>query len=392
MVKASDLTDSWNTIKEVDLRPLVQQALNGVRIALVGRPGSGRKTLAEQMRQDPARPASLSDAPVLVLDLETAPNDLEADLIILLVDDRQADVSLEQEAALGWTNAGGRVLVFINQFEQPEEQRLPVAWTDWRRRRVVKGSALDDDFLVKKFAPAVIDLLPERLLGLGRYFPLFRLPVAHHLINDTCLSNAGYSLSTGLAEIVPVFDIPLNVADMVVLTKTQAYLVFKLGLALGFSTRWQDYVAEFGSVLGSGFLWRQMARSLVGLIPVWGIVPKVAVAYSGTYVVGNVILQWYLTGRHISPRQMSELSRQAFAKGKSVAQNLLKKAPRPRLPKLQRPRLPGLPKPRLPRLPARKPKQLPPPQVIQVCPACGKANAEDASFCQYCGKSLKVEE
>ncbi len=53
MPKASELNNVWKTIKEVDLRPLQEQALRGVQIALLGAKGSGRHTLAEQMRRDP---------------------------------------------------------------------------------------------------------------------------------------------------------------------------------------------------------------------------------------------------------------------------------------------------------------------------------------------------
>jgi uncharacterized protein (DUF697 family) len=380
MAKSSELMNTWNTIKEVDLRPLCQQALNGIRLTVVGAPGSGRSTLTSQMRRDPARPHLETDTPVTILDLETAAQGVDADLIILLIDSRKTDLSGEQTLVQSWSNSGKRTLVFINQFEEPKASQAITPWVDWKSRRVVIGSVLDTHFLVNKFASAVMNLVPNQVLGLGRYFPMFRVPVARYLINDTCLSNAAYSLSTGLAEIVPIFDIPLNVTDMIVLTKTQAFLVYKLGLALGYSTRWQDYVAEFGSVLGTGFLWRQIARGLVGLIPVWGIVPKVAVAYSGTYVVGNVILQWYMTGRHISAKQMRELYRQAFARGSNIAHNLLQKLPRPRLTR-----------PHLPRLSLRRQKApaLPPPTTRRVCSSCGRSSSEDAAFCQYCGKSLQ---
>jgi uncharacterized protein (DUF697 family) len=212
---------------------------------------------------------------------------------------------------------------------------------------------------------------------LGRQFPLFRLAIAHQLINDTCFSNAAYTLSTGIAEVVPIFDVPLNIADLIVLTKAQAFLVYKLGLVFGFSTRWQDYIAEFSSVIGGGFLWRQTARFLIGLIPVWGIVPKVAVAYSGTYVVGNAVLQWYVTGRHLTRKQMHELSVQAFARGKALARGLLERARRPKLGR-------GKDKKALP-------APLPAPEAVQVCPQCGKDSARDAVFCQYCGQRLALD-
>jgi hypothetical protein len=164
-------------------------------------------------------------------------------------------------------------------------------------------------------------------------------------------------------------------------------LIYKLGLALGFSTRWQDYITEFGSVK-QRFVWRQIARTLIGFIPVWGILPKTAISYAGTYVIGHGVLQWYLTGRHISKDQMRQLYAQALERGKVFAGNLLRRLPHPRLPKLTRPRLPKISRPRLPR---RKPRQLPAETpAMRACPTCGKSNAADASFCQYCGASFPV--
>jgi uncharacterized protein (DUF697 family) len=302
-----------------------------------------------------------------------------------------------------WANAGKKVLVFFDQAGLPviapsqtasqqlvapplpsqtappptpaavhEAQAAQTAITvpkvSWGRH-VIYGSVNDTNFLLNQFALLVIDMLPDRLLSLGRHFPLFRSAIANHLINETCFSNATYSLSTGLAEIVPVFTLPLNLTDTIVLTKSQAFLVYKLGLALGFSTRWQDYVAEFGSVLGAGFVWRQVARSLIGLIPAWGLIPKVGVAYSGTYVVGHVVYQWYLNGRHISRAQMNALYSRAAESGRQLARRLTRRLPRPRL-----------------KMPARrKAPKLPPPQSMRSCPNCKRPNNPDASFCQYCG-------
>jgi uncharacterized protein (DUF697 family) len=229
-------------------------------------------------------------------------------------------------------------------------------------------------------------------MALGRQFPLFRQTIAHHLIDDTCIANAAYAFSTGLAEVIPVLDVPLNLTDMIVLTKSQAFLAYKLGLTLGFSVNWQDYVTEFGSVVGSGFLWRQVARQLIGLIPVWGIVPKVAIAYAGTFVVGNAVLQWYTTGRHISRQQLQVLYLEAFQQGKLMARRLVDKVPRPNLKwGKKKPAAPALAsgkpaaKPH-PMLNWRKSKALPP--AGQICPQCAKTNAPDAIYCQYCGQII----
>lgn len=341
------MTNVWDILKEADLRPLRDQALRGVRIAIVGASGSGRSTLADRLRQDPLRPQYATDSPVLILDLDSAAQASHADLIILMIDHRKTDTLQEQELVKAWHSAAKKVLVFINQIgslaeppvaqlpgapelespagteaappEPPTSQATPqpqaLAPPESRslgarleparlKRGVVMGSVLDEGFLTGRFSQAVIELLSDNLLALGRFFPLFRVPIARYMINDTCFTNAAYSLSTGLAEIIPILGIPVVLTDTVILTKNQLFMVYKLGLMFGFSTRWQDYVAEFGSVMGSGFVWRQLARSLVGLIPVWGIAPKTAIAYAGTYVVGNAMLQWYLTGRHLSTAQM----------------------------------------------------------------------------------------
>lgn len=388
MSKISALTNTWDTVKEIDLQPLRQDALRSIRLVIVGEPGSGRRTLASQMRHDPTHHDIEVDTPLIIFDLEGAEKFGAADLILLLLDSRNVDFTREAALSRTWADSGKKVLVLINIFEESSTPQVLKTHIDWKSKRVVTGSILDTKFLQGEFASAVMAMLPGRHLSLGRHFPLFRVPVAHNLINDTSFSNAAYSMSTGLAEMVPLLNIPLTVTDMIVLSKNQAFLVYKLGLALGLSTKWQDYVTEFSGVLGIGFLLRQIARSLVGLIPFWGIFPKVAVAYSGTFVVGNVVLQWYLTGRHISRQQMREMYSRAYARGKLLAYSLFSRMPRLRLPRLRLPRF-RLSRPRMPRLPRRKRRALPAPQEVIMCENCGRGSAQDAEFCQYCGQLLK---
>jgi uncharacterized protein (DUF697 family) len=369
MPKLQDFVNIWKNVGEIDLRPIREAAQEMVKITIIGRTGVGRHTLAEQMRTDPARPHIYTQTPVVISDLEQQAGISGSHLIILMLDATSRDYDLEQEALQKWVNAGKKVIVFVNKIDLLKDGQVTEGWVSWQAECFMYGSATDPSFLLKQFVPTVLEILPSQHLALGRQFPLFRVAIARHLINETCFSNAAYSLSTGLAEVIPVLDIPLNITDMVVLSKAQAFLVYKLGLTFGFSTHWQDYVAEFGSVIGGGFMWRQIARQLVGLIPVWGIVPKVAVAYSGTYVVGNVVLQWYITGRHITRHQVQDITRQALNRGKDYARKLISKVPRPRLGR-------------------RKVAELPSPVAPKPCAACGKLNAQDASFCQYCGKPL----
>ncbi len=442
MAGLKDLSSVWKNIKEIDLKPIRELATTPLRIVIVGSPGSGRHTLAEQMRTDPARPGIHTQSTLALTSLEAATEAPTSHLTIMLVDASRTDFTEEQALVKKWSEAGKNVLVFINKLDLVGSNVEADARGGWSAPKVIYGSVIDVTYLQQEFIPTVLELLPLQHLALGRQFPLFRLTIARQLINEACLSNAAYSFSTGLAEIVPVLDLPLNLTDMVVLTKSQAFLAYKLGLLLGFSTRWQDYITEFGSVIGTGFIWRQVARELIGLVPGWGIIPKVAVSYSGTYVVGNAILGWYLTGRNLSPKQMRALYAQAFSAGKDYARKLAAKIPRPRLGRGKREKLPaGANQPQLgqgeivlgqpgqvsqpgavesnvseisppgqpasPESAAGMPERSVNPRPgkrwgarlrgkkaaadtpdLRTCPECGKMSAQDASFCQYCGARL----
>ena len=364
------VTSVWKNVQEVDLRPIRREAERRTTLALIGQAGSGRQALADLLRVDPSRPEAPITAPVRLLDLDDQAPAAGADLALVLVQADQEDVSAEQRTVNRWIAAGKPVLVIINRPPSPGDKAI-ASWMDWGTAQVIQGACDNPDFLLDTLAPAIIGLLPGRQLSLGRNFPLLRLPIALQLINDTCFSNAVYSFSTGLAEIVPVLDIPLNIADILVLTKAQALMVYRLGLLLGLSTEWQYYLGELGSVIGSGFLWRQAARQLVGLIPVWGIIPKVAVAYAGTYVVGHAMLRWYQTGRHLTRKEIGALYRQAFDRGKKIAGNLRSRIPRPRLRRS-------------------KPAALPATTGGRPCPTCQTLNDDDAKFCKTCGSSLAV--
>ena len=440
MANLSELNTIWRNIREIDLQVFRSEALREIRLVVVGAPGTGRHVLVDHLRRDPSRIDIQTQTPVVILDLNEAGQTFHADLIVIMIDAYKQEYTRETALISQWINQGKKVIVFFNQMDATaplhRSRDLPTSYN-------ITGSVNDVQFLHLKFTPLVMELLPGQLLSLGRRFPLFRVPIAHHFINETCLTNATYALGTGLAEVAPVLNLPLTVADMVVLTKTQAFLVYKLGLVFGFSLEWRDYLAEFGSVIGSGFLWRQLARSLVGLIPVLGIVPKIAVSYSGTFVVGHTILQWYLTGRKLSAQQMKALTVQAFQRGQHAAQELVAKVQRPSLKEGRKSRRkskqpaaqledgitgqgstePQLeagesapastqPKKRLawskkgrvtqaapkPEKPVRKtPKKKSDkgdkaiiPAEGKVCPQCGKSNALDANFCQYCAAAFNL--
>jgi uncharacterized protein (DUF697 family) len=360
-----DVGNIWQIMREVDLRPIRAQAERVTQIAVVGGDLTARTALVEALCKNRSRSSFAGDPGLAALcpaalSLSEARRGLEADLVVLLLGSLPEDQASEGELFEEWRNSGKAVVVIYRALEPSHglhNFRGPGV-------RVIGGSTADLGFMERQFVPTVLSLMPENILSLARHYPLFRIPVAQQLISETSTANASYSLGTGLAEIVPLLDLPFNLADMIILTKAQAVMAYKLGLALGLSGKWQDHMAAFGGTIGSGFLWRQVARQLVGLIPVWGILPKVAVAYAGTYVLGQAILHWYITGRQATPEMMRQMYRDAFNQGKALARSLVERSPRGKRRTLA----------------ARSTK---------VCSNCRTVNPGEFNYCGSCGSPLK---
>jgi hypothetical protein len=321
-------------LREVDLEAIRRSAEDLIHLALVGAPGAGKTTLTEQMRSG-GRADEQLPAFVAEYELPALPPG-NATAAILVVDAALPEQEDSVRPALERLQSqGAPTLICLNKRDlvAGQEEELLATWQARTSAEVILVSARDREALMRELAPAVLRLLPGRELALARALPLFRRPVAQRLIEETSLANAGYSLTTGIAEIVPVLTLPLTAGDLVVLTKNQAIMAYKIALAMGLPSDWRETLPQLGAVIGGGFMWRQIARELVGLIPIWGIVPKVAVAYAGTRVTGLAVYHWAATGEKLTSRALRERYRHALDQGRALAKRLLarRRAP-PALP------------------------------------------------------------
>jgi uncharacterized protein (DUF697 family) len=172
-------------------------------------------------------------------------------------------------------------------------------------------------------AAALIGELPDDArLAFAHQLPLFRPPLFERIIEDTARANASFAFTSGLAEVVPILTAPLNLGDMIVLTKNQLLMGYRLVLAAGRDGEPKAMIGELLGVLGGGLIFRQLARQLVGLIPVVGILPKVAVAYGGTWAIGRAVVLWATEGRTASADTLRTFSREGLERGRAVAREL----------------------------------------------------------------------
>ena len=264
-------------VREINLEKLKKEAEQPLRLVVTGDVELARK---------------------LALELGSAPT---VSVLHDAADERAGDIRLKVTK-----RAAGIEGVF--------EVRLELTHGDASKR--LELSNLDSSEL----APFLLDSVPDELkLALARQIPLVRESYARSLIDQTSASNAVVAASTGLAGAVPVLSIPIGLADIVVLTKNQLVMAYKLALAEGKSGKPTDIMGEIVSVLGGGLLFREAARKLVGLVPVFGFVPKIAVAYGGTYAIGQVVHVWAAEGKTASADEFKRFYAVAREKGEAWA-------------------------------------------------------------------------
>jgi hypothetical protein len=166
-------------------------------------------------------------------------------------------------------------------------------------------------------------------LALARTFPLFRIPVSHGIINRVSRENALFSIMTALPNVIPsMFELPWTIGefatDTAFLTMNQIRMALILSAAHGRPVGYGEQKMELGAIVAGAFGWRALARELVGKIPLGGgLIPKAAVAFAGTWVVGMGLEKVNRTGSGLSREERRDAYADAFAKGREIAAEIL---------------------------------------------------------------------
>lgn len=318
------LQDVWRVLKDVDLEAIRREARQRTDLLVVSADGEDARLVAQALSTE-GDPPQDEHAPVHPwLRVLAAASGLPA-LDVAPV----AAVLVSRTVELDGTLAALR--------DHLVKHRMPVVTLvvgHWSRAAAVARGGEWARVAVRSLGEAG-ESLPAALLGvlaadlhlpLAHQFPLFRPAVAADLVDRTAKANASYAFTTGLAESVPVLAAPLALGDMLMLTKNQLVMCYRLVLAHGRDGDPRTLVGEIVGVLGTGLLFRQAARQLVGLIPVLGLVPKVAIAFAGTYAIGRSMTMWVAEGREVTSSAVRRLSREGFARGKAVARSLADQA------------------------------------------------------------------
>lgn len=172
-----------------------------------------------------------------------------------------------------------------------------------------------DDRSMDRCRAAIVTADPDLAPAIGRFLPACRKAAAKAIIDETSKANAQFSAVSNISSVVPVVGALVAVgADMVILTKNQLMMVYKLAAVEGRDLSNQMRIfRELIPVVGAGFLWRTAAREATSFIPLAaGTIPKVAIAYVGTMTVGRAADFYYQTGQKSTKSQIEAFKQQAM--------------------------------------------------------------------------------
>lgn len=327
---ARAMSEIWKTISEVDLNKIHEASERRFSLGVTGDLAAA-EALALLLS---ARPGSTGIHPwVSLLPLPWAPDEPSFRPDLVLVATEAADHGLEAQAAIRQLERRGiPVITVVTGADALQRTGAELPREGEAARVIVPDLADAKAAAAALFRPLMdqltTELRPDALLAMGRYLPLFRDEAIGELVDDTARANAVYSVTTGIGEMVPMLSIPLVIGDTVILTKNQLIMAYKIAVVAGKHGDPRTLMAEVASVIGGGLIARLVARELVGLIPVIGIVPKVAIAYAGTKAIGAVAHIWAVEDRRPTPAEIRGYYRAAFHRGREIADQIVARARR----------------------------------------------------------------
>ena len=186
------------------------------------------------------------------------------------------------------------------------------------------GSGQYDETLVE----AIVAETQPVELALARTFPTFRSAVAHKIITRISKENALVALMTALPNVIPNFiELPWVVGefatDTAFLTMNQVRMALMMAAVYDRPVGYSEQKASIAVIAAGAFGWRAIARELVGKIPLGGgLIPKGAIAYAGTWVVGTGLERLYRTGTGLTRDEKRQTWIAAMNKGREIASEL----------------------------------------------------------------------
>lgn len=279
------VTDMFKEVKE--------EAGREVRLVIIGREKVGKSLIgAWLLFQNPTlSKETLKSIALVNLDskkgniVNALTEAVGASLALYVIDASSGDYKKDNLLFKGLQRLNIPILVVLNKadlIKDGQDLRQEVAqFFAIPIGHVVLVSARSGEGILNELAPKIVDLHKNSDLALAKKFPALREAVAEKIIRKTAYQN-GF---IGAMVFLPGADTPI-------LTLNQVRMVMKLASLYGEDIGFER-AKEILVILGSGLLFRTLARNLVSFVPVLGWGVKGGIAYGGTVAIGKAAVKYF---------------------------------------------------------------------------------------------------
>ena len=149
-----------------------------------------------------------------------------------------------------------------------------LGFQDWEPEVI---AATDGETLLTRLAEWIIRASPDKARAFSANFAFIRPIQVRALITACAIQNA----TVGAINLIPGSDLPI-------MTANQAKLALDIAASYGKGLS-AGRIPEVAGVVGAGFAYRALARTLLGLIPGVGWVLRAGLGFAGTVATGNAV-------------------------------------------------------------------------------------------------------
>lgn len=175
--------------------------------------------------------------------------------------------------------------------------------------------------------PLLRRTFPSLALRLARDYSRVRLEYARSLTFRTSTRMAVLAAASSVTVSIPLVGQILSLmavtGETMVITAEQLRLALLVGALYGRPLDFFDRLDELWPVVGGALGWRTLARQLVGFVPVVGPVAKAAVAWSGTWIVGESCRLFYEMGERLPEHVKKQIEEEARRRATAEATRCL---------------------------------------------------------------------
>lgn len=139
-----------------------------------------------------------------------------------------------------------------------------------------------------RLAAWLADEIGSKRLALAHNFAFMRRAVANEAVQATAMQNA----LVGAVAFVPG-------ADMPIMTANQAKMLLQIAAAYG-EKLGPERLRELAAIVGGAFVFRTVARQVLGFVPVLGWAVKGGIGYAGTIAMGKAAVEYFEDGADLA--------------------------------------------------------------------------------------------